>query len=147
MSQRQGAQTRSLRGHRFDSNALEGSSRSLHFVDGVCAANCDIDAKRGASSRFQPPPDMKAPTAILAFLAFACITSHAAAGKPTVVLFLVDDMGWMDCGVYGSKYYETPRMDAFAKTAMRFTSAYAQPLCSPTRASLLSGQYDSRHGI
>ena len=90
---------------------------------------------------------MKTFTALLTSLAFACVTAHAAADKPNVILFLVDDMGWMDCGVYGSKYYETPRMDAFAKTAMRFTSAYAQPLCSPTRASLLSGQYDSRHGI
>lgn len=67
--------------------------------------------------------------------------------KPNVVLFLVDDMGWMDCGVYGSTYYETPNIDRFADRAMRFTNAYAQPLCSPTRASILSGQHSSRHGI
>jgi arylsulfatase A-like enzyme len=90
---------------------------------------------------------MKTSTVFFAFLALACVTAHAAADKPNVILFLVDDMGWMDCGAYGSQYYETPRMDAFAKTAMRFTNAYAQPLCSPSRASLLSGQYDSRHGI
>lgn len=70
-----------------------------------------------------------------------------AASQPNVVLFLVDDMGWMDCGAYGSKYYETPNIDRFATRAMRFTNAYAQPLCSPTRASLLSGQYTARHGI
>lgn len=73
--------------------------------------------------------------------------SLAAAPKPNVVLFLVDDMGWMDSGVYGSKYYETPNIDRFATRAMRFTNAYAQPLCSPTRASLLTGQYTARHGI
>jgi arylsulfatase A-like enzyme len=56
-------------------------------------------------------------------------------------------MGWMDCGIYGSKYYETPNIDRFAKRAMRFTDAYAQPLCSPTRASLLSGKYPTRHGV
>ncbi|OGV70509.1 MAG: N-acetylgalactosamine 6-sulfate sulfatase [Lentisphaerae bacterium RIFOXYA12_FULL_48_11] len=67
--------------------------------------------------------------------------------KQNVILFLVDDMGWMDCGVYGSKYYQTPNMDSFAKQAMRFTDAYAQPLCSPTRASILTGQYSARHGI
>ncbi|MGV3483047.1 MAG: sulfatase [Planctomycetaceae bacterium] len=67
--------------------------------------------------------------------------------KPNVVLFLVDDMGWMDCGAYGSKYYETPHIDGFAKRAMRFTDAYSQPLCSPTRASLLTGQYSARHQI
>ena len=72
----------------------------------------------------------------------------AAGGRrPNVVMFLVDDMGWMDCGVYGSKYYETPNMDRFAAKAMRFTDAYAQPLCSPTRASLMTGKYSARHGI
>ncbi len=83
---------------------------------------------------------------ITLFLLFALSPSLFAA-KPNVVLFLVDDMGWMDCGVYGSKYYETPHIDRFAKRAMRFTNAYAQPLCSPTRASILSGQYTARHGI
>ena len=67
--------------------------------------------------------------------------------QPNVVLFLADDMGWMDSGVYGSQYYETPNLDRFAKRAMRFTQAYAQPLCSPSRASSLSGQYTPRHGI
>lgn len=62
-------------------------------------------------------------------------------------MFLVDDMGWMDCGAYGSQYYETPNIDRFAKRAMRFTNAYSQPLCSPTRASLLTGQYSARHKI
>jgi len=71
----------------------------------------------------------------------------AAPRKPNIVFFLVDDMGWMDSGVYGSKYYETPNIDRFAQRAMRFTSAYAQPLCSPTRASLLTGKYSARHGI
>jgi arylsulfatase A-like enzyme len=67
--------------------------------------------------------------------------------RPNVVLFLVDDMGWMDCGAYGSKYYETPHIDRFAARAMRFSNAYAQPLCSPTRASILTGQYSARHQI
>ncbi len=67
--------------------------------------------------------------------------------KPNVVVFLVDDMGWMDCGVYGSKYYETPHIDRFAARAMRFTDSYAQPLCSPTRVSLLTGKYSARHGV
>ncbi len=66
---------------------------------------------------------------------------------PNVVLYLVDDMGWMDSEPYGSQYYETPHMQRFAERSMRFTSAYACPLCSPTRASILTGQYSSRHGI
>ena len=83
----------------------------------------------------------------LACCLFALCPSLFAATQPNVVLFLVDDMGWMDSGVYGSQYYETPNIDKFAKRAMRFTNAYAQPLCSPTRASILSGQYTARHGI
>ncbi|MDF1657151.1 MAG: sulfatase, partial [Verrucomicrobiales bacterium] len=59
----------------------------------------------------------------------------------------VDDMGWTDGGVFGSDYYETPNIDAFAREGMRFTNAYAHPLCSPSRASILTGQEESRHGI
>ncbi|MGE0378764.1 MAG: sulfatase-like hydrolase/transferase [Planctomycetaceae bacterium] len=71
----------------------------------------------------------------------------AADKPPNVVLFLVDDMGWMDSSAYGSTYYETPHMERLAAQSMRFTDAYATPLCSPTRASILTGQYSSRHGV
>ena len=70
-----------------------------------------------------------------------------AARSPNIVLFLVDDMGWMHSEPYGSKYYETPYMEDLSKQSMRFANAYATPLCSPTRASILSGQYSSRHGV
>jgi len=69
------------------------------------------------------------------------------ADRPNVVLFLVDDMGWMDSTAYGSRYYETPNIQRLAEQAMRFTDAYAMPLCSPTRASILTGQHSARHGI
>ena len=85
-----------------------------------------------------------------ALLLAACLSIPAGAAptpRPNVIVFLVDDMGWTDCGVYGSTYYETPNIDRFATRAMRFTNAYAQPLCSPTRCSLLTGQYSARHGI
>ncbi|MBK8035913.1 MAG: sulfatase-like hydrolase/transferase [Verrucomicrobiaceae bacterium] len=85
-------------------------------------------------------------TALLLLSSFAILNSSFSA-QPNIVLFLVDDMGWMDSGVYGSKYYETPNIDRFATRAMRFTNAYSQPLCSPTRASILTGQYTARHGI
>ncbi|MGH7958277.1 MAG: sulfatase [Opitutaceae bacterium] len=85
----------------------------------------------------------------LCALGAATLSLRAAPGarQPNIILFLVDDMGWIDCGAYGSKYYATPNMDRFAARAMRFTDAYAQPLCSPTRASLLTGKYSARHGI
>ncbi len=62
-----------------------------------------------------------------------------------VVFFLVDDLGWADLGVSGSRFYETPNIDRLAGDGMRFTNAYAAaPVCSPTRASILSGKYPAR---
>ncbi len=65
--------------------------------------------------------------------------------RPNIVFIVSDDLGWMDTGAYGSKYYETPAIDALAENGLRFTEAYsASPLCSPTRASLLTGQFPGR---
>jgi arylsulfatase A-like enzyme len=74
---------------------------------------------------------------------------HAApAGKMNVIFFLVDDMGWMDSSVYGSQFYKTPAMERLAQSSVRFINAYsASPLCSPSRASIMSGQYPARHGL
>ena len=55
--------------------------------------------------------------------------------KPNIVFFLVDDMGWMDTTVNGSRYYETPNMERLADEGMKFTQAYACSVCSPTRVS------------
>jgi len=68
--------------------------------------------------------------------------------KPNIVFLLVDDLGWNDVGCYGSTFYETPNIDRLAKKGMRFTNAYAAcPVCSPTRASILSGKYPARLNI
>lgn len=72
---------------------------------------------------------------------------RTGAAQPNIVLFLVDDMGWLDSSAYGSEYYQTPNMERLRRQSMKFTNAYAIPLCSPTRASILSGQYSSRHGV
>ncbi|MBN2269673.1 MAG: sulfatase [Sedimentisphaerales bacterium] len=65
--------------------------------------------------------------------------------RPSFVFFLVDDMGWTDAVCYGSSFYETPNIDRLAKTGMRFIQAYAAcPVCSPTRASIMSGKYPAR---
>jgi len=72
----------------------------------------------------------------------------SAAGKPNVVLILVDDLGWADLGCYGSRYHETPNLDRLAAQGMRFTDAYAAcAVCSPSRAAVMSGRYPTRHGI
>ena len=67
---------------------------------------------------------------------------------PNIVLFYIDDLGWMDLGVQGSTFYETPQTDRLAAEGMRFTNAYsACPVCSPSRASLMSGKYPARVGF
>jgi len=68
--------------------------------------------------------------------------------RPNFVFILIDDMGWRDAECYGSKFYETPNIDKLAGEAMRFTDAYAAcPVCSPTRASILTGKYPARLGL
>lgn len=68
--------------------------------------------------------------------------------KLNVVFILADDLGWKDLGCYGSSFYETPNIDALAKDGMRFTRAYAAcEVCSPTRASILTGKYPVRTGV
>jgi arylsulfatase A-like enzyme len=71
-----------------------------------------------------------------------------ASARPNVLFILLDDFGWTDAGCYGSSFYETPRIDQLAKEGMRFTNAYAAcPVCSPTRASILTGKYPARLGV
>lgn len=68
--------------------------------------------------------------------------------KPNIVYILADDLGWMDTGVYGSTFYETPNIDKLAKMGMLFTNAYAGAAnCAPSRACLMTGQHTPRHGI
>lgn len=67
---------------------------------------------------------------------------------PNIIFILIDDLGAVDLGCTGSSFYETPRLDQMASEGMRFTEAYAAcPVCSPTRASILSGKYPARVGI
>jgi len=65
--------------------------------------------------------------------------------RPNFLFILADDFGWSQLGCYGSSFYETPNIDRLAKEGMRFTDAYAAcPVCSPTRASILTGKYPAR---
>lgn len=84
----------------------------------------------------------------LALALGAAARGAGAAKAPNIVFILADDLGWADLSCYGSKYHETPRLDALAQEGVRFTQAYAAcPVCSPTRASLMTGQYPARVGI
>ncbi len=87
----------------------------------------------------------------LLFVLLAAITFNnnllAQNDKPNILFFFWDDLGWKDLGCYGNDFIETPVSDKLAKEGMRFTQAYASPVCSPTRASIVSGQNAGRNGM
>lgn len=76
------------------------------------------------------------------------ISGLTAQQKPNIVFILADDLGYHDLSCLGSKYYETPNIDSIARGGMVFTNGYATcSVCSPSRASILSGKFPARHGI
>jgi arylsulfatase A-like enzyme len=86
---------------------------------------------------------MRRTLSLLALLALPI----AAAAKPNVIVFLSDDVGYGEYGFQGNKEIPTPNIDAIAKNGVRFTNGYVSgPYCSPTRAGLLTGRYQTRFG-
>ena len=88
---------------------------------------------------------------LLLVLGFSwAIPAYAAAEatKPNVIVILIDDMGYSDVGIYGSKDIPTPHIDSLARHGTRFTNAYSScPVCTPARAALLTGRYQERYGL
>ncbi|MBN1559048.1 sulfatase-like hydrolase/transferase, partial [candidate division KSB1 bacterium] len=83
-----------------------------------------------------------------AALAGSAFFHCAKSRKPNFLFILVDDLGWADLGCTGSTFYETPNLDGLAATGMRFTDAYAAcPVCSPTRAAIMTGRHPVRLNI
>ena len=91
---------------------------------------------------------------VLIFIGIALVSvlsscsDPAGMEKPNVLFILVDDMGYHDLSCTGSAYYETPNIDRIAGEGMEFTRGYAAcQVCSPSRASIMSGKFPARHGI
>jgi arylsulfatase A-like enzyme len=85
---------------------------------------------------------------LIFLIGYSCKNPGPAQERPNFVFILVDDLGWADLGCYGSTFHETPNLDQLAGESMRFTSAYAAcPVCSPTRASIMTGKYPARTGV
>ncbi|MEZ6114490.1 MAG: sulfatase [Pirellulaceae bacterium] len=84
--------------------------------------------------------------AATALVVFASSAEAADKTRPNIVFFLVDDLGYMDIGAYNpNTFYETPNVDRLAQSGMRFTNGYAaNPVCSPTRYSIMTGMYPTR---
>ncbi len=71
----------------------------------------------------------------------------SAAERPHILLIMADDLGIEGLGCYGGESYPTPRLDRLADEGLRFTHAYSQPLCTPTRVQLMTGKYNQRNWI
>lgn len=71
----------------------------------------------------------------------------AARSKPNIVIIMADDIGYEGLGCYGSADYKTPHLDKLAKTGMRFTNCYSQPLCTPSRVQIMTGRYNHRNYV
>ena len=75
-------------------------------------------------------------------------TRYESDSPPNIIFIVIDDLGWRDLACLGSEFYETPNLDRLAAQGITFTDAYAaSPVCSPTRASLLTGKYPATVGI
>ena len=86
-------------------------------------------------------------TTLLFCLSF-WLAAQKSNSKPNVLIIFADDLGWADLSCYGSTFYETPHLDTLALGGTRFTHAYAtSPVCSPTRASLMTGKYPVKTGV
>jgi arylsulfatase A-like enzyme len=85
---------------------------------------------------------------IAAFLvAGAFVSTRAAETKPNIVHIVADDLGWKDVGFNGCTDIKTPNLDKLATGGARFTQFYVQPMCTPTRAALMTGRYPFRYGL
>ncbi len=82
-----------------------------------------------------------------AFLSLSRPSPAASADKPHIVFLLIDDLGFADCGFNGGSEIKTPHIDRLAKSGAVLESQYVQPLCSPTRAALLTGRYPTHTGV
>src|SRR3954466_13143221 len=82
------------------------------------------------------------------FAAAGAALRGATQGGLNFVLILMDDLGWADVGCYGSKFYETLNIDRMAAKGVRFTNGYAAcPVCSPSRAAIMTGKFPARVGV
>src|SRR5262245_40458672 len=88
--------------------------------------------------------------AFVVALTVACLiiarAAHAA-GKPNIVYIVADDLGWKDVGFNGATDIKTPNLDKLAATGAKLATFYAQPMCTPTRAALMTGRYPFRYGL
>ena len=140
-----GRARRKHRGPAVQSNRVTGIEDPRETLPGP--------TRLGALPNRKPSPLANTKLGLGLLLSLSVLAACSGGGSresvsPNVVLVLVDDLGWMDLGCQGSTLYESPRIDALAAEGTRFTQAYSNcPVCSPSRAALMSGQNPGRVGF
>ena len=126
----------------------------------VCQARVPIEARFGKRASERRESDvgldqeglfvmigLRALTLLFLVFCSTCATTSAADRKPNIVFILADDLGWRDLSNEGSRFYESRNIDRVAREGMKFTRGYATcQVCSPSRASILTGKYPTKHG-
>jgi len=84
---------------------------------------------------------------IIYLFVFGCKTKEQIPSKPNIILLLVDDLGYADLSIHGNTVFETPNLDQLATQSIQFENFYVNPVCAPTRASLLTGRDFIRTGV
>ena len=90
---------------------------------------------------------MRPYASVLLLLGLCLLPLAAVSNKPNIVFFLIDDLGYADCGFNGGTQIKTPNIDRLAKSGTIIDSHYVQPVCSPTRSTLLTGRYPTHTGV
>ena len=84
---------------------------------------------------------------LLAGIATLNLFAAGVAQKPNIVFIMADDLGWADVGYHGGEGIVTPNIDKLAKEGVQLDTFYAQPMCTPSRAALMTGRYPMRYGL
>jgi arylsulfatase A-like enzyme len=90
---------------------------------------------------------LRATAIFLSLVLLLLVSSARAAPHPNVIIFLADDLGWADVGFHGQQHIETPTLDRIAKEGVQLDRFYTTPICSPTRAALMTGRDPIRLGV
>ncbi len=126
----------------------------LRKIKRVILISCETCLRNKVLENFKRTKHVRSFLLLLPFIAISCQTAKENSPMPNIVMFFVDDMGWQDTSVPFwdqstdfNRIYQTPNMERLAQKGVKFTNAYATPVCSPTRVSLMTGMNAARHRV
>ena len=135
-------------GANFRLQEMTGFSRTFHEDCDILSANSQIENLQCVIMVHKLLAILLIAMGTVLYCPHSDLLAAGNPKKPNIVLILADDLGYGDLGCYGNKLIRTPNIDRIATDGIRFTSFYTDaPVCSPTRASILTGRYPQRHGL